>query len=92
MDDLDKFCNIVKKRSEENAKTIKLLYENQLYGNCVGILRQELDSMVRVLFLLTCEQSQSSVLQSHSAIISISSNVNSFKCFASFSIFIKSAP
>lgn len=58
MDDLDKFCNIVKNRSEENAKTIKLLYENQLYGNCVGILRQELDSMVRVLFLLTCEQSQ----------------------------------
>lgn len=58
MDDLDKFCNIVKNRSEENAKTIKLLYENQLYGNCVGILRQELDSMVRVLFLLACEQSQ----------------------------------
>ena len=56
MDDLDKFCNIVKNRSEENAKTIKLLYENKLYGNCVSILRQELDSMVRVLFLLTCEQ------------------------------------
>ena len=35
MDDLDKFCNIVKNRSEENAKTIKLLYENKLYGNCV---------------------------------------------------------
>lgn len=58
MDDFNKFCNIVKSRSEENAKTIKLLYENKLYGNCVSILRQELDSMVRVLFLLTCEQSQ----------------------------------
>lgn len=56
MDDLDRFCNIVKNRSDENAKTIKLLYENKLYGNCVGILRQELDSMIRVLFLLTCEQ------------------------------------
>lgn len=58
MDDLDKFCNIVKNRSEENEKTIKLLYENKLYRNCVSILRQELDSMVRVLFLLTCEQAK----------------------------------
>ena len=58
MDDLNQFCNIVRTRSEENLKTIKLLYENKLYGNCVSILRQELDSMVRVLFLLTCEQAQ----------------------------------
>ena len=53
MDNLDKFCTIVKKRSAENAQSIKLLYENKLYGNCVAILRQELDSMVRVLFLLS---------------------------------------
>ena len=53
MNNLEKFCSIVKKRSEENAQSIKLLYENKLYGNCVAILRQELDSMVRVLFLLS---------------------------------------
>ena len=42
---------IIQKRSEENDKSIKLLYKQKLYGNCISILRQELDSMVRVLFL-----------------------------------------
>lgn len=53
MNNLKQFCEIVKKRSEENSKSIKLLYEQKLYGNCISILRQELDSMVRVLFLLS---------------------------------------
>lgn len=56
MNNLKQFCEIVKKRSEENSKSIKLLYEQKLYGNCISILRQELDSMVRVLFLLSQEQ------------------------------------
>jgi hypothetical protein len=53
MNDLKKFCGIILKRSEENSKSIKLLYEQQLYGNCISILRQELDSMVRVIYLLS---------------------------------------
>ncbi len=56
MNELEIFCNLVKNRSNENSKAIQLLYQNRLYGICVGILRQELDSMVRVLFLLTCTQ------------------------------------
>lgn len=54
MDEIEKFCNIVKNHSIENSKAINLLYEHKLYGNCISVLRQELDSMVRVLFLLTC--------------------------------------
>ena len=35
MNNLKQFCEIVKKRSEENSKSIKLLYEQKLYGNCI---------------------------------------------------------
>ena len=56
MKNLKQFCMIIQKRSEENDKSIKLLYKQKLYGNCISILRQELDSMVRVLFLLSQEQ------------------------------------
>lgn len=62
MEYLKQFCEIVRKRSEENSKSIKLLYENKLYGNCISILRQELDSMVRVLFLLSQKQETRQVL------------------------------
>ena len=50
---LIRFCKLVKNRSEEHLKTIELLNENELYGQMVSILRQELDSLIRVLFLLT---------------------------------------
>ncbi len=62
MEDLKQFCEIVKKRSEENSKSIKLLYEQKLYGNCISILRQELDSMIRVLFLLSKERKTRQIL------------------------------
>jgi hypothetical protein len=45
------FYDIVLRRSQENFKSFELLYQNGLYGNCVSILRQELDSYLRVLFL-----------------------------------------
>lgn len=50
------FCNIVKKRSEENSKAIEILVKNKLYSNAVSVLRFELDSMIRVLYLLSCDQ------------------------------------
>lgn len=56
MNNLEKFCTIVKKRSIENSKSIKLQIENDLYGAACATLRQELDSMVRVLFLLSKER------------------------------------
>lgn len=34
MKNLKQFCMIIQKRSEENDKSIKLLYKQKLYGNC----------------------------------------------------------
>ena len=50
MDEIEKFCNILRKRSEEHAKAIGRLHD--LHGMMASILRQELDSMVRVIYLL----------------------------------------
>ncbi len=46
------FCRILRERSAEHSTAGRLLYANRLYGQVVAILRQELDSMVRVVFLL----------------------------------------
>lgn len=51
---LQKFCRIIRQRSEENKKAMSLLVENRLLGNAVSVLRQELDSMVRIIYLLSC--------------------------------------
>ena len=48
----EQFCGILRNRSEENKKSFEVLFGNNLYGNCFSILRQELDSMVRVIYLL----------------------------------------
>lgn len=47
-----KFCNTIRNRSMENQTAIKLLYSNQLYSNAISILRQELDLMVRTIYVL----------------------------------------
>jgi len=49
---MKKFCQIIRNRSEENDKAMKLLIENQLYGKVVESLRTELDSFVRVVYLM----------------------------------------
>lgn len=46
------FCRQVRDRSCENKKAIELLYLHGLYGNSASILRQELDSLIRVIFIL----------------------------------------
>ena len=46
------FCDIVTQRSGEHSCAINILLQQQLYGQVISILRQELDSMVRVMFLL----------------------------------------
>ncbi|MDD3149548.1 MAG: hypothetical protein PHV68_01845 [Candidatus Gastranaerophilales bacterium] len=53
MSNLQKFCELIRKRSEEHSKSILILNKENLYGQMISILRQELDSMVRVIFLLT---------------------------------------
>lgn len=48
----EQFCRILRERSIEHVSSGRLLFANGLYGQVVSILRQELDSMVRVIFLL----------------------------------------
>lgn len=52
MKDNKRFCKLLRSRSEENKKSFFILFQNRLFGNCFSVLRQELDSMVRVIYLL----------------------------------------
>ncbi len=45
------FINLIKNRSAENEKAVQLLFEQKLFGNCISILRQELDSFIRIMYL-----------------------------------------
>ena len=53
MDNKEQFCNIVRQRSKENKEAIGLLSRTGLTGQVMSVLRQELDSLVRVIFLLS---------------------------------------
>lgn len=46
------FCRSVRARSEEHREALRLLVPAGLASVVVGLLRQEVDSLVRVLFLL----------------------------------------
>ncbi len=48
---LSKFLSQVSSRSAENQNAFRLLYESQLYGVAIGLLRQELDSLIRISYL-----------------------------------------
>ena len=50
---LEMFCRQVRARSNEHRKTIRLLYPARLSSQIVSVLRQELDSMIRVIYLLS---------------------------------------
>ena len=54
------FCEIIRARSAEHKAAARLLFPQRLYGQMMAILRQELDSMVRAIFLVS--QSPSSRL------------------------------
>lgn len=51
MDDLTRYCEILRKRSAEHSEAMSRVHD--LPGIMVSILRQELDSMVRVIYLLS---------------------------------------
>lgn len=53
MDALHIFLRQVKHRSEEHQRAMELLASAGLAGQMVAVLRQELDSMVRVIYLQT---------------------------------------
>ena len=51
MDDIKKFCGLLRKRLAEHSEAMKRVHD--LPGIMASILRQELDSMVRAIYLLT---------------------------------------
>ena len=53
MDALTIFLRQVRSRSEEHQRVMCLLARENIAGQMIAILRQELDSMVRVIYLLT---------------------------------------
>jgi hypothetical protein len=48
----DEYKRLIARRLEENMKSFNLLFGIQHYGNCISIMCQELDQMIRLLFLL----------------------------------------
>ena len=53
MSSLETFCRQVRARSAEHREAIQLLQSRRLLSQVISILRQELDSMVRVIYLLS---------------------------------------
>ncbi|WP_082780017.1 hypothetical protein [Gluconobacter albidus] len=53
MPNLPIFLRTIRSRSREHQRTMELLAGAGLAGQMVAILRQELDSMIRVIYLLT---------------------------------------
>lgn len=45
------FCRLIRARSEENRRSVKLLLKNELYSVAIGVLRQEIDSLIRISYL-----------------------------------------
>jgi len=55
MTEAQQFCRILRERSAEHTSAGQLLSANAHYGQVVSILRQELDSLVRTVFLLSLD-------------------------------------
>jgi len=53
MNYLEVFCRQVRARSNEHRMAIGLMYPPRLSSQILSILRQELDSMIRVIYLLS---------------------------------------
>jgi len=53
MSDLEIFCRQIRERSNENRQAIHLLHSAHISSQIVSILRQELDSMIRAIYLLS---------------------------------------
>lgn len=48
---LHQFISQIKARSTENRKAFEILYPAETYGVCIGLLRQELDTLIRLCYL-----------------------------------------
>jgi hypothetical protein len=58
MSSLSKFCRQIQNRSIESQAAIPWLCSNFLYSPAIAILRQELDSLIRLEYLLSLEQDE----------------------------------
>lgn len=70
---LEEFKKIVFQRLEENQKSFDILFGLKHYGNCISIMRQELDQIIRLLFLLNSTKNVQRQL--------IESSINNHKWF-----------
>jgi hypothetical protein len=52
---LNMFCRIVRARSHQNRRALELLHKEGLFGQVIAIFRQELDSLIRVIYLFLPE-------------------------------------
>ena len=59
---IQKFCELVRIRSEEHRKTIITLVKEIVDGQLISVVSQELDSLIRVIYLLTKESSVRNIL------------------------------
>jgi len=53
MEWVETFCRQIRARSAEHRAAISRLQQGDLYSQVIAILRQELDSMIRVIYLLS---------------------------------------
>jgi hypothetical protein len=63
METSEQFLSLVKARSEENAAAFALLHANKLHGVCIGLLRQELDTLIRLCYLWQSSTSDEEALR-----------------------------
>ena len=47
----EKFLSLLENRTKENKETISLLMGKGLIGNAISVLRQEIDTFIRVIYL-----------------------------------------
>ena len=56
INNIKKYCDIVRESSNENEIAIQWLYENKLYKKVIGTLREELELYIRTFYLLNQNQ------------------------------------
>lgn len=52
-ENLEIFCRQISNRSGENFSAFHMLFHSKLYGNILSLIGQEIDSMIRVVYLLS---------------------------------------
>jgi hypothetical protein len=70
---IDEYKKIILQRLDENRKSFDLLFGIKHYGNCISIMRQELDQVIKLLFLLNSTKNEQNQY--------IESSINNHKWF-----------